>query len=52
MEKIKEIEELAKPILEYIKKNYNPHTTIIINQDHIKVVVDEVSIPNISSNQF
>lgn len=45
MEKIKEIEEITKPIIEFLKQNYNPHTTIIINQDCIKVVVDEIGIP-------
>lgn len=47
MEKIKEIEELTKPIIKYIKENYNPHTTIIISQDYTKVVVDEINIPMI-----
>lgn len=47
MEKIKEIEELTKPIIKYIKDNYNPHTTIVISQDYIKIVVDEINIPMI-----
>lgn len=45
MEKIKEIEEITKPIIEYLKKNYNPHTSIIIDCNSIRVVSDEVSIP-------
>lgn len=47
MEKIKELEEISKPILEFVKKNYNPHTTVVISEDYIKVVSDEISIPNI-----
>lgn len=45
MEQIEEIERISKPIIEYIKNNYNPHTTVIINEDCIKVVSDEVNIP-------
>lgn len=45
MEKSKEIEKIAKPIIKYIKNNYNPHTTVIINQSCIKVVSDEIYIP-------
>lgn len=47
MEKIKELEEISKPILEFLKKNYNPHTAVVISEDCIKVVSDEISIPNI-----
>jgi len=45
MEQLKEIEKISKPIVEYIKHNYNPHTTVIINENCIKVVSDEISIP-------
>lgn len=45
MEKIKKLENISKPILEFIRNNYNPHTTIIINENNIKVVSDEISIP-------
>lgn len=45
MEKIEEIEKLTKPIVEYLKKNYNPHTSLIIDSNNIRVVSDEISIP-------
>lgn len=45
MEKIEEIEKLTKPIVEYLKKNYNPHTSLIIDSNSIRVVSDEISIP-------
>lgn len=48
MEKIKEIEEITKPIIEYLKNNYNSHTSIIIDRDSIRVVSDEISIPIIT----
>ena len=45
MDKIEEIEKITKPIVEYLKKNYNPHTSVIIDCNSIRVVSDEVSIP-------
>lgn len=45
MEEIKELQEISKPILEFLKNNYNPHTTVIISEDGIKVVSDEINIP-------
>ena len=44
-EKIKELEQISNPIIEFLKKNYNPYTTIIINQDCVKVVTDEMNMP-------
>ena len=49
-EKIVELNKIAKPVINFIKNNYNPHTTVIINEDSIKVVTDEINIPLI--NQF
>lgn len=45
MEKIKELEEISKPILEFLKNNYNPHTAVVISESGIKVVSDEINIP-------
>ena len=45
MNKIQEIEKLCAPIVEYLEKNYNPHCMVIINDSHIKLVSDEISIP-------
>ena len=49
-EKIVELNKIAKPVINFIKNNYNHHTTVIINEDSIKVVTDEINIPLI--NQF
>ena len=49
-EKIKELTKISEPVINFIKENYNPHTTIIISEDSIKVVTDEMNIPLI--NQF
>lgn len=44
-EELKKIEQIAKPLIDFIKQNYNPHTSIVINEDSIKVVTDEINIP-------
>lgn len=49
-EKTEKLSKIAKPVISFIKENYNPHTTVIINEDCIKVVTDEINIPLI--NQF
>ena len=38
MSKNEELKELAKPLVEYIKKNYHPHTTVIIDCVHAEVL--------------
>ncbi|HJJ11794.1 MAG TPA: hypothetical protein OIM48_00535 [Clostridiaceae bacterium] len=47
-EELKKIEQIAKPLIDFIKQNYNPHTSIVINEDSIKVVTDEINIPLIN----
>jgi hypothetical protein len=44
----KEIESLknvCKPVLEYLKKNYNPHCSLIITDTYIRLVEDKIGIP-------
>lgn len=45
MEELIRIEELSKPLLKHLQKYYNPHTSIIIDCDRIRVVEDLLSIP-------
>ena len=42
---MEELKELCKPLIEYLKENYDLHTTIIISEDYIKLVKDEIGIP-------
>jgi hypothetical protein len=42
---IKELEELCKPVAEYLKKNWDPHCTVVITDSHIRLVRDEMGIP-------
>ncbi len=41
----KDLKELCTPIADYIRKNYNPYTRIVISDTHIKVISDDKSIP-------
>lgn len=45
MEQLKKIKELSRPLIEYLQQNYNPHTSIIIESDRIKVVEDLMCTP-------
>lgn len=40
-----DLKELALPLIDYLDKNYDPHTTIIINDQGIKIVRDEIYVP-------
>lgn len=44
-EKMKLLEEMAQPLVEFLNKNYNPHTSIIIANERIVVIEDVLSIP-------
>ena len=41
-EKLKELEEAAKPLMEFLKKNFNPHCRIIV-ESHSAEVVESVA---------
>lgn len=47
-EKITKLNKISEPVIDFIKENYNPHTTVIISEDSIKVVTDEINIPLIN----
>lgn len=47
-EKIAKLNKISEPVIDFIKENYNPHTTVIISEDSIKVVTDEINIPLIN----
>lgn len=42
---INELNELCKPIVKFLKENYDTHTTIIISQEGVKMIQDEIGIP-------
>ncbi|NFS61085.1 hypothetical protein FDF00_09010, partial [Clostridium botulinum] len=44
-EELKKIEEVCKPVVDYLKKNYDPHCTVVITDSQIRLVRDEIGIP-------
>lgn len=42
---MKEFEELAKPLVDFLNNNYDMYASIIITTDNAKIVRDELAIP-------
>ena len=47
---IENLEKLCKPVADYLKEHYDPHCTVIIAEDYIKLVEDTIDIPVILEN--
>lgn len=47
---IENLEKLCKPVADYLKEHYDPHCTVIIAEDYIKLVEDTIGIPVILEN--
>lgn len=45
-EKFKEFEEVCKPVIDYLRKNYNPMCKVIISDGFCEVVSSEIGLPN------
>ncbi len=45
-EEMRTLKELAKPLVDFLKNNYHPHTAIIVTEERTVVVEDIVSTPN------
>lgn len=41
---IEQLKEICKPIVEWLKENYVPYYTVVIKDEHIRLVRDEVGI--------
>lgn len=41
----KSLEELAKPLMQYLKENCHPYTSIVITEERIAVLETVLSIP-------
>lgn len=46
MDKTKELKDLCKPIVNYLKENYDPYVNVIINDSNIRVTRDITGIPH------
>lgn len=44
-DKIKELGEISKPVVDYLKNNWDTHCTVVITDSHIRLVRDEIGIP-------
>lgn len=45
-EKMKEFEEICKPVIEYLRKHYNPMCKAIISDGFSEIVVNDIGILN------
>lgn len=45
MEEFDKFYELVKPVSDYLRENYDPHTTVIITDEIAKIVTDNISVP-------
>ena len=43
-EKLKEFEEVVKPVIKFLNDNFNPHTSIIIDHDSAELVEGQMGI--------
>lgn len=44
-EEMKKLEELCLPIVEWLKKNYDPYTQVQITSDNIEMIQKVIGIP-------
>ncbi|MCH3962954.1 MAG: hypothetical protein LKE46_01650 [Clostridium sp.] len=42
---IKSLEKICKPVVDYLKDNYNPHCAVVITDNQIRLVEDKIGIP-------
>lgn len=44
-EKFNELEELARPLVDYIRENYHPHVTVVVTDTFVRVTEDLMGVP-------
>lgn len=45
MSKAEELEKLCKPVVDWLKKNNDPHAEVHITVDHIDLMASVIGIP-------
>jgi hypothetical protein len=45
MDKFEELKQAVQPILDYLYKYHDPHTTVIVEMGLVKVVQDKLGTP-------
>ncbi|QKE56515.1 hypothetical protein [Bacillus phage YungSlug] len=48
---IKELTELAKPLVKFIREKYHPHATIVIDYSGLKLKEDTIGIPILGTKE-
>lgn len=51
MDKFEELLEAATPLIEYLKKNHDPHTTANVSSNGVGIMQDLFGIPNLYNYQ-
>lgn len=49
---LEQLETLAKPLIDLLKEQYNPHCQIIIESDRVRIVEDVVGVPVKKDNKL
>ena len=44
-DKLEQLETLARPLIDLLREQYNPHCQIIIESDRVRIVEDVVGVP-------
>lgn len=37
--------DMTKPIIEFLQKNYHPHTSVVVTNERVMIVEDVLSLP-------
>lgn len=43
--KLDELESLARPLVEYLRKKYHPHTAIVVTDERAVLVEEMLGVP-------
>ncbi len=52
IKEFKDLEMACKPIIDYLKENYNPYTSVVITNSEIKLVEDLAGIPVVTQTKM
>ena len=44
-QEFKSLKKVCKPVVDYLKNNFNLHCAVVITDDQIKLVEDKIGIP-------
>ena len=44
-EKLSELEELARPLVDYLRKKHHPHTVVVVTDERAVLAEDVMAVP-------